>query len=141
MTQPVTPDLYVEVQTFYARQMRALDSGKLADFAQSFTEDGVMRHLSRDDHVQGREAILAMLHAGLPAYEGFIPRHWFDKMLIEPIGEDVVRTDYYAMVTMTDVKGTVVLQPTCVVEDELARVDGALLLRSRVIHRDDLLLR
>ncbi|TDD73464.1 nuclear transport factor 2 family protein [Actinomadura rubrisoli] len=141
MAPPLSADLYVEVQTFYARQMRALDSGKLEDFAQSFTEDGVMRHVSRDDHVQGREAILAMLRAGLPAYDGFIPRHWFDKFLIETVDADTVRTDYYAMVTMTDAKGTVVLQPTCVVEDELVRVDGTLLLKSRVIRRDDLLLR
>ncbi|MFD1046811.1 nuclear transport factor 2 family protein, partial [Kibdelosporangium lantanae] len=35
------PETYQEVQHFYARQMRALDEGQVADWARTFEQDGV----------------------------------------------------------------------------------------------------
>jgi actinorhodin biosynthesis protein ActVIA len=40
----VSGDLYAEVQTFYARQMRRVDALDIEGFAATFTEDGVVVH-------------------------------------------------------------------------------------------------
>jgi ketoreductase RED1 len=137
---PVTADLYVQVQTFFARQMRLLDAKDIDGFVLTFTEDGVMGHASHNDIQQGRAAIAAALRTAAERYRDVIPRHWFDKLLIEAVEKDTVRVAYYAIVTKTHADGRTVLEPSCLVEDVLVRRDGELLSKSRMIHRDDLLL-
>ena len=131
---------HAEVQHFYAHQIRLLDAADAVGFADTFTEDGVMAHTSRNDHVQGRQAIVDRLTASYANHPGVVPRHWFDKLLIEPLGEDTVAVSYYALVSLTDVEGRVEFQPTCLVDDVLVLRGDRLLTRSRTIRRDDLLL-
>jgi actinorhodin biosynthesis protein ActVIA len=135
-TKPVTGDLYAEVQTFYARQMRALDDLKLEEYAATFVEDGVVEHASRGEKAQGRAEMLAGMRAALPRYAGVVPRHWFDKLLITPVDDDTINVSYYTLVTRTDAQGTVTFEPTFIVEDVLVRQNGVLFTKSRVIFRD-----
>lgn len=135
-TREVTGDLYAEVQTFYARQMRALDALRIEEFAATFTEDGVVEHATRGERTQGREAMLAGMRANLPRYAGHAVRHWFDKLLIEPLSEDTVSVSYYTLVSRTDAEGRVTFEPTFTVTDVLVRRGGTLYSQSRVIVRD-----
>lgn len=135
----VTGDLYAEVQTFFARQMRLADGYDIKGFAATFTPDGVIEHASRGERLEGREALVANMEAALPRYEGLAVRHWFDKLLIEPLPDDpdeAVKVSYYTLVTRVDASGTVTFEPTFTVEDVLVRRDGELATRSRVIHKD-----
>jgi len=132
----VTADLYVEVQQFYARQMRMLDSLQLVGYTETFTEDAVVEHVARGERAVGREQMLAGMRAALPRYAGVAVRHWFDKLLLEPQGEDTVRVSYYTLVTRTDADGRVVFEPTFTVEDVLVRRDGELFTKVRSIVRD-----
>ncbi|MEC4015190.1 nuclear transport factor 2 family protein [Streptomyces sp. H27-D2] len=135
VSQQVTGDLYAEVQTFYARQMRKVDSLDIEGFADTFTDDGFVVH-STGERAQGREAMVAGMRASLPRYQDIAVRHWFGHLLIEPDGDDRLRVSYYTLVTQTSREGNVSFQPTFTVDDVLVRRDGRLLTLSRVIHRD-----
>ncbi|MFI2643415.1 nuclear transport factor 2 family protein [Streptomyces sp. NPDC018610] len=144
MSQPVgtlrhqvSGDLYAEVQTFYALQMRRVDSLDIEGFADTFTDDGEVVHAG-GQRQRGRAEMIAGMRANLPRYKDIAVRHWFGHLLIEPdpSDADLVRVSYYTLVTQTDREGKVNFQPTFTVEDELVRRDGRLLTRSRVIHRD-----
>ncbi|MFI5807696.1 nuclear transport factor 2 family protein [Streptomyces sp. NPDC051561] len=134
----VSGDLYAEVQTFYAHQMRRVDSLDIEGFADTFTEDGAVVHAG-GNRQSGRAEMVAGMRASLPRYRGIAVRHWFDHLLIEVDGNDAdtVRVSYYTLVTLTDSEGKVSFQPTFTVEDELVRRGGQLYTRERVIHRDE----
>ncbi|MFF7335518.1 nuclear transport factor 2 family protein [Streptomyces sp. NPDC090306] len=137
LRQQVTGDLYAEVQTFYAQQMRRVDSLDIEGFAATFTEDGEVVHAG-GQRQSGRDEMIAGMRAALPRYKDIATRHWFGHLLIEPdpADEDTVRVSYYTLVTLTDREGKVSFQPTFTVDDVLVRRDGGLLNRSRVIRRD-----
>ncbi|WP_030988261.1 nuclear transport factor 2 family protein [Streptomyces sp. NRRL S-1813] len=133
----VTGDLYAEVRTFYARQMRRVDALDIEGFAATFTEDGEVLH-ANGELAKGREAMVAGMRAALPRYRDIAVRHWFDHLLIEPVDRQgaELRVSYYSLVTRTDRAGVVTFEPTFTVEDVLVRREGQLLTQSRVIHRD-----
>jgi hypothetical protein len=136
VSQAVEADLYVEVQQFYARQMRLLEALEIERYAETFTEDGVVEHVARGERAQGRAAMVAGMRAALPRYAGVAVRHWFDKLLLERVDAQTVQVSYYALVTRTSADGSVALEPTFTVDDVLVRRDGQLYARSRVIRRD-----
>ncbi|WP_354643064.1 nuclear transport factor 2 family protein [Kitasatospora camelliae] len=132
----VTGDLYAEVRTYYATQMRRVDTLDIEGFADTFTEDGVVVH-SNGVRAEGREEMVAGMHKALPRYRDVAVRHWFDHVLIEPVdGVDELKVSYYSMVTLLDREGRIEFEPTFLVEDVLVRREGRLLTRERVIHRD-----
>jgi actinorhodin biosynthesis protein ActVIA len=132
----VSGDLYAEVQTFYARQMRRVDALDIEGFAATFTEDGVVVHAG-GRRQEGREEMLAGMLASLPRYRDIAVRHWFGHVVIEPADDGTIGTSYYTLVSQTDREGKVSFQPTFTVEDVLVRgPGGGLLTRSRVIHQD-----
>lgn len=135
MKQP-SAELYVEVQTFFARQMRLLYARDLEGYVGTFTEDGVLEHASRGDRQQGRAELLASLTRALPHYRGVMVRHWYDKLVVEPADDGSVQVEYYALVSRTDSTGAVHFEPTFSVTETLVREDGALRTRRRVITRD-----
>ncbi|MFP3991511.1 nuclear transport factor 2 family protein [Streptomyces sp. E11-3] len=133
----VTGDLYAEVQTFYAWQMRRVDALDIEGFAETFTEDGEVVHAG-GQRQRGRAEMLAGMRASLPRYQDIAVRHWFGHLLIEPDPDDpdTLHTSYYTLVTQTDREGNVSFQPTFTVNDVLIRQDGRLVTRSRVISKD-----
>ncbi|MEU4261435.1 nuclear transport factor 2 family protein [Streptomyces argenteolus] len=137
LRQQVTGDLYAEVQTFYAQQMRRVDALDIEGFADTFTDDGEVVHAG-GQRQSGREEMIAGMRANLPRYRDIAVRHWFGHLIIEPdaADEDTLRVSYYTLVTQTDREGKVAFQPTFTVDDVLVRRDGRLLTLSRVIHRD-----
>ncbi len=145
--QRVTADLYVEVQQFYARQMPLLEARKLEEFLETLTEDGSIEHRPGGWKLEGRRQLLTEMQGrrgdpreareqNVSYYDGLIYRYWFDRMHIEPVGEDTLKVRYQAIVSMTDAAGKVSFEPTTVVDDVLVRIDGELYTRSRVVTHD-----
>ncbi len=132
----VNAQVYVEVMTFYAGQMRLLDALDVEGYVQTFTEDGVTDHAHRGERLAGRAAMLAGAQAALPRYAGAAVRHWNDHYLIEQVDENTLSVTYCSLVSRTDADGKVSFEPTFSIEDVLVRVGGRLLARSRTIHRD-----
>lgn len=130
------PALYVEVLTFYARQMALLDSLDVEGYVRTFTEDGVTDHAHRGERVEGRAAMLAGATAALPRYADAAVRHWNDHYLLDAEDPDRLRVTYCSLVTRTAHNGSVTFEPTFAITDVLERVDGDLLTASRTIHRD-----
>lgn len=129
-------DVHIRVRTFYARQMRLLGDLAIDDYAATFTDDGVVEHTHRGERAEGRAALLAGMRAALPRYAGVTVRHWFDHLLIEPLGDGAWQVSYLALVTRTDRQGAVTFEPTFSVEDVLVERDGELYTRARIISRD-----
>ncbi|MCP3803143.1 nuclear transport factor 2 family protein [Allokutzneria sp. A3M-2-11 16] len=133
---PVTADLYVEVMTFYARQMRLLDELDIDRFVMTFTEDGSVAHPHRSEEVRGRADMRVKMGRALPEYVDVVTRHWFDHYLVERDGDEL-RVTYYSLVTEADKEGAVRLKTSSAVEDVLVREDdGELRIRARIIRRD-----
>jgi actinorhodin biosynthesis protein ActVIA len=140
--KPVTGELYSEIQALYARQAWQLDSADADAFVATFTEDASFAHVSSGEVLEGREAIATALGRTAQARQGAVYRHWFSQLRIEPTADpDTVHAWYYAIVSVTDAEAAVSWDPSCVVEDVLVRRDGAWLTSTRVVRRDDLLLR
>lgn len=133
----VSAEQYVEVLTFYARQMRALDALDVVGYANTFTVDGVTDHAHRGEKVEGRAELIAGARAALPRYAGVAVRHWNDHYLVDILDENTLAVTYRSLVTRTATDGTVTFEPTFSVADVLVRVDGELLTRSRTIHKDE----
>ena len=133
----VSADLYVEVQTFYAQQMRLLDALDVEGYAATFTEDGVTDHAHRGERVEGRAALIAGARQALPRCEGVAVRHWNDHYLIDVVDTDTLNVTYRSLVSRCDLEGNVTFEPTFSVEDVLIRVGGKLYTRSRTIYRDE----
>ncbi|MDV6286802.1 nuclear transport factor 2 family protein [Rhodococcus jostii] len=133
-------ETYIQVQTFLARQARLLDAADADGFAATFTTDGVLRHASRHDALQGRTAIAEATAATAGAHAEATHRHWFDQFVVEPgPTTETVLVSYYALTSLVDRNGTVRFLPSCLVEDELHRDEaGALLVAERLVTRDDL---
>lgn len=131
-------DLYVKVLQHYALQMQALDEGKFAEYADTFTVDGEFRHTPGRPAARGRQNIVEELHEFHRRFENdpVQRRHWFDMVAVHPEPDGVVRTTYYALVVTTRPETRAVLAPSCVVRDVLVRQDGRLLNRSRIVDHD-----
>ncbi|MEU9640143.1 nuclear transport factor 2 family protein [Streptomyces tendae] len=130
----VTGDLYAEVQTFYARQMRRTDALDIEGFADTFTEDGEVTHAD-GGRTRGRAEMIAAMRTRLPRYRDVSTQHWFGQLLIEPMNDGSLEISYYTLVAQTGESG-LSLQPAYTVRDVLVREpDGRLLTRSRSIRR------
>ncbi|GHH51060.1 nuclear transport factor 2 family protein [Streptomyces candidus] len=157
VTPRVRPELYVEVQQFYASQMPLLEARRLEEFLLTFTPDCTLEHIPYGWRFEGREQLLKEMSArrgdpdkpraeetsarrareeNIAYYDGLVYRYWFDRMLIVPAADDTLKVRYQAMVSMTDAQGKVSFEPTTVVEDVLERRDGELMTRSRVVTHD-----
>ncbi|WP_066947900.1 nuclear transport factor 2 family protein [Streptomyces lushanensis] len=130
----VTGDLYAEVQTFYARQMRRADALDIEGFAETFTDDGEVVHAD-GGRTRGRAEMTEAMRARLPRYKGVSTQHWFGQLLIEPLADGALGVSYYTLVAMVDGDG-LSFQPTYTVDDVLVREPGGdLRTRSRIIRR------
>nr|AKT74297.1 TxnO11 [Streptomyces bottropensis] len=130
----VTGDLYAEVQTFYARQMRRADTLDIEGFAETFTDDGEVVHAD-GGRTSGRAEMIAAMRSRLPRYKGISTQHWFGQVLIEPLDDGALGVSYYTLVTQVGEEG-LSFQPTYTVDDVLVREPGgSLRTRSRIIRR------
>jgi 3-phenylpropionate/cinnamic acid dioxygenase small subunit len=131
---------YQEVQHFYGRQMRYLDSGAVREWAATFTEDGVFAANAHPEPQVGRAAIEAGSHQAVAQMEaeGIQRRHWLGMLEVDerPDGTLLART--YALIVQTRLGGQPETRLSCTCDDVLVRQDGRLLVRHRQVYRDDL---
>jgi actinorhodin biosynthesis protein ActVIA len=131
----VTGDLYAEIQTFYARQMRRADALDIDGFADTFTPDGEVVHAD-GGRTRGRDEMVAAMRARLPRYQGVATQHWFGHLLVELLADGALGVSYYTLVAQSE-GGGLSFQPAYTVDDVLVREPGgALLTRSRIIRRN-----
>ncbi|MFB7406011.1 nuclear transport factor 2 family protein [Streptomyces sp. NPDC056202] len=136
VTTPVTADVYVEVQQFYARQMRLLDGNDFAGFGATFTEDALFTPAGVGT-LEGPALISKAAEAAAGRFDGGQPRHWFDMLTVESGDDAALHTAYYAVVSITAADGSNRLEQSVTVEDVLVRTEAGLRTGSRVIRRDD----
>ncbi|MGY1452336.1 nuclear transport factor 2 family protein [Streptomyces sp. SS8] len=132
----VSADLRAEVQDFYAYQMPLLEDRRIEEFAGTFTEDGVYAHAKDGWELVGRQSLVSEMRAAVPHYGTSVFRHWFDKMVIEAVGDDTLRVVFRALVSVTDEEGRVSFEPSSTIEDVLVRRGGELYTRSRTVRHD-----
>nr|WP_240942325.1 nuclear transport factor 2 family protein [Planosporangium thailandense] len=132
--------MYAEVNDFYARQMHAIDSGQAETWAATFAEDGVFAANAYPRPTVGRAAIEEAVRttAADLAAAGVVHRHWFGMLAVDDERDGVIRARYYALVIRTPKGGDPVIHRCTSAEDELVRRDGRLLVRRRLVTRDDL---
>ncbi|MFF8617558.1 nuclear transport factor 2 family protein [Streptomyces sp. NPDC015350] len=132
--------LYVEVQQFYARQVRLLDDLRAEEFAATFTADGVFAPSPGIPPARGREAIAAELRAAHVRRFGTEPvrrRHWYNMLSVDPGPDDSLITHYYTLVMVSRPWNPVpVVSPSSVVEDVLVYEGGELRTRERRVTPD-----
>jgi|HubBroStandDraft_1064217.scaffolds.fasta_scaffold02909_11 hypothetical protein len=126
-------DLFVNVQRFYARQMRMLDEGLTAQWADTFTPDGVFAQNVAPAPLCGRAAIAAAASGRVETLrrEGMVRRHWLGMLEVEQRQDGTVWTRYYALAMGTPRDGPLNVYVSTVNEDILLQTADGL----RVIHR------
>jgi len=130
--------LYAQVQSFYARQMQALDAGRFEQYAATFTTDGVFQHSPGTPPAQGQAEIVAVLSEFHKRFENdpVQRRHWFNHVALDPNPDGSIESTVYALVVTTRPGGKPEIAPSCVVQDVLV-VDGdGIRLRSRRVTHD-----
>ncbi|WP_020497292.1 nuclear transport factor 2 family protein [Sciscionella marina] len=132
--------LYLRVQSFYAWQMQLLDSGKVEDWADTFTEDGVFDAAGLPKPVSGRERIRegARRAAEDRVNSGVTHRHWLGMLTLERRADDAVFARSYALVIETLRGGIPTLHRSTVCEDVLVSNGSGWLIQKRLVSRDDL---
>ena len=115
--------------------MHALDSGNVKEFADTFTEDAVVRHSSDIPPAETRAGIIAVTEAYQEAQE--TRRHYFNQLLLTPLPDESIRATFYAMIVHSQ-RGEKVSEiwPSCLVEDILTVHEDVVLVRSRYISFD-----
>jgi actinorhodin biosynthesis protein ActVIA len=138
-TTGVAADLYAEVLQYYARQMQALDEGKLEAYADTFTEDAVFGHTPGREPARTRSGILSDLYA---VRERFVAdpqqrRHMFTMVDVEELPGGRLRASSYALVLTTRPGQGPEMVRSCVVRDVLVRdADGRLRNAERLVDHD-----
>ncbi|MBX7469547.1 nuclear transport factor 2 family protein [Streptomyces sp. NPDC058961] len=137
---PTAPaEVYAEVQHFYARQMRHLDSGEAEVWAGTFTADGSFAPPSLPEPVRGRPALTEGARkaaAGLAA-AGETHRHWVGMLTVTPADDGSLTAESQVSIIAVPRGGPARLHLVCSCRDVLVREAGELLVRERVVTRDD----
>ncbi|MEE1758266.1 MULTISPECIES: nuclear transport factor 2 family protein [unclassified Streptomyces] len=140
MATTVSSDLYVQVQHFYARQMQALDNGRIEEYANTFTKDGSFQHTPGLDPVVGPDAILEELRSFLKKYENDPTqrRHYFNQIVLDPRDDGTIGSTVYALIVRVKPNEQPEIWPSTVVHDVIDVTDGHILLKSRSVAYDQL---
>lgn len=132
--------LHQEVQHFYSRQMHHMDSGDAAEWAATFTEDGVFTANAHPAPTRGRAQIEAGARktARELAEQGLQRRHWLGMLQVDEDADGRIVARSYALIIETPVGGQAAVRLSCTCDDLLVRVDGRLLVQRREVRRDDI---
>lgn len=129
-----------QVEHFYARQMKYLDRGQTAEWARTFTPDGVFAADGHPEPQQGRAVIEAKAAAMKEqlAEQGIQRRHWLGMVDVTENTDSELSAHCYALVIGTPRGGQPVIQFSCTCEDVLVRDGDSFLVKHRQVRRDDL---
>jgi actinorhodin biosynthesis protein ActVIA len=131
--------LYIEVQQFYARQMRLLDIHDIDSHAKTFTEDATFEHLPGFGPVSTRAAIgEAMLRWDRRSGDPIQRRHCLSMLDLMPRRGGLIDASSYLIEFTIRPGAKPQIAQSCTVNDELTRVGGQLLVRSRKVLEDRL---
>lgn len=135
---PVSTDLYIRVQHFYAHQMQHLDAGRFEDYAATFTEDGSFQHSPGAEPAVTRPAIVRELVEFHRRFENdpVQRRHWFNHVALERQDDGSIRSTVYALVVTVRPGGKPDIAPSCVVHDVLLDGPDGIQLKSRSVTHD-----
>ncbi|WP_018547668.1 nuclear transport factor 2 family protein [Streptomyces sp. LaPpAH-108] len=136
----VGTEVYARVQHFYAHQMQALDGGRFADYAATFTADGTFQHSPSAAPAVGHAGIVSELVEFNKRFDGdpVQRRHWFNHIALEPQDDGSLRSTVYALVVTTRPGGKPEIAPSCVVHDVLEITESGVRTRSRLVTHDQL---
>jgi 3-phenylpropionate/cinnamic acid dioxygenase small subunit len=138
--QAADADLYHQVQQFYARQMQLLDDGKVAEWAATFTADGVFAANAHPQPTVGRDAIAfsaAKAHDQLESL-GVKRRHWLGMVAVDSGEAGEITARCYALVFEIPRGGQAMLRLSTLCEDRLVRGAEGWQVKYRSVSRDDL---
>ncbi|BCK72928.1 hypothetical protein Srufu_068810 [Streptomyces libani subsp. rufus] len=136
----VSASLYVEIQQFYGRHMRAMDECRVEVWTSDFTEDAVFATNARPEPQIGRTVIAegARKAAQLLTEQGDRRRHCVGTLEVSERPDGTVVAKSYAQLVRTPQEGETVLELFCTCEDVLIREEGRLFIKHRQVYRDDL---
>ncbi|WP_171168708.1 nuclear transport factor 2 family protein [Streptomyces sp. I05A-00742] len=143
----VPAEVYLAVQRFYAHQMFLLDEGRVEEWTDTFTEDGVYRSNSLPAPVRGRRTICAetLVNYEKRVSAGVVHRHVVTMLSVTPgpdAGTYLARSYVLVVSTPRGEQSQAWAQTVC--QDVLERrADGAgdedgWLVRERSVHLDRL---
>nr|WCI13848.1 LaxC4 [Streptomyces setonensis] len=137
-TTPAAPELYAEIQDFYARHMQLIDDGKVDAWVDTFTADATISNNVAPRPAHGREEILTVVRRAQDQLEadGIQHRHWIGMLVVDRLDDTTVRAESYALLVATPRGGSPVLDRSTRCHDELVRVDDDWQIRSRRVHHD-----
>ncbi|MFJ8649646.1 nuclear transport factor 2 family protein [Streptomyces sp. NPDC093546] len=140
MSAVVSSELYVQVQHFYARQMQALDNGRLEEHAHTFAEDGSFALTPGAEPAVGPQAILEQLRAFMKQFDGNPTqlRHHFNQVLLTPQDDGSVASTVYGLLVRTRPAEQPEIGASIVLHDVIDVTDGRIRLRSRSVGYDQL---
>ena len=121
----------IEIQELVARYNRAIDSGDIEGWVDTFLPDGVFEGLVVPTF-RGHDELRAFATAFWtePEYaEWRGAQHWTTNMIIEGDGEGATLFAYHIMFTPNGAGGDPALM--CAYDDELVKVDGRWLFKRR----------
>jgi len=132
-------ELYARVQNFYAHHMHLLDSGAAAEWAETFTEDGVFAPPSAPEPIVGRQALTAGAREAKARLDeiGEQHRHVLVSLDLIPNDDGSLTTRTYAQIIATPRGGEPRLFLMCVTYDHLVFEAGELRVHHRRVTRDD----
>ncbi|MDT0264364.1 nuclear transport factor 2 family protein [Jatrophihabitans lederbergiae] len=129
--------IYFQVQQFYSRQMRLLDSGSAEAWANTFTEDGVF-HQNVATPLRGRAAIAVAARVRVEQIraDSKVRRHWLGMLEVIPQADGLVHTSYYALAMATPRGKSLQVYVSTDNRDVLANEDGRWLVKHRYVEHD-----
>jgi ketosteroid isomerase-like protein len=122
------------IQDLYARHNALNDTGDYQGWANCYTEDGLFKSAQE---IRGRAAIAA---AGKERYEArpsqpwVNPQHWNNSLIVEGDGKSATALCYLIRIAKIKATGEFSIITHGMYEDELVKVDGRWLFKSRVVH-------
>ncbi len=133
--------LRARIDHFYARQMHALDDNRPAEWAATFTDDGVFAVKGQPEPTRGRAALTAAAAAVRDqlAADGVMHRHWLGMLSVDPRSDGTVLARFYALVIATPRDGAPCLHRSTCCADVLVGDGEGWLVRERQVERDDLI--
>ncbi|MGI8664798.1 MAG: nuclear transport factor 2 family protein [Jatrophihabitans sp.] len=136
----VSGQLQAEIQGFYARQVQAMDNGRYAEFAGTFSEDCDFTPMKHQPTAHGRPAIVEKLDnfAKQVFNSDEQRRHVMVMSAVTEVDETTYDVISYALVSNTKHGDPPRLHFAGEIVDRLIRQDGELLVRSRMVNSDSI---
>ena len=133
-------EVLAEIQDFYARQVQAMDGGRLAEFAETFLDDCDFTPMKHKPTEHGKQAIIERLDNF--AKQVFAVdeqrRHWIAMSVVDEVDENTYDVVSYALVANTRAGNPPVMHFAGTIVDRLVRDNGAIKVRSRAVNSDSI---